>query len=644
MEPVTPFSPETPSPAAVEALAARYGEKMRAIQATDELRERVLQRARAQSAPANAAHEGRLRRPLRFAIAACLTMLAGIGALAALSSAPSDAQPLSFVVRAYGSDEKAVIPKGAQGLVVLDSATKVPSYRAVDEESHATYGLYTGCEFHVEGDDIARVQAHLDRGEIYQVETVSYTPASDPDLAKALASWKPGLRFYDDLTAKYDLVEDVMYDKTLGEANEGRIKGDPDTLVKQNLYQRLGPTIDFDAESAEERPRADGSPLPLTERTFGLWTNLPFDVLSHEEVLAQGGDAATLDERNREAALETLDGARLTVTVTFTDGSLATQTIDLHTADFKANVIARVNGAAVVEATSTMLEGTAKELPRADGNSKVGDEASVRTIYGLIVEETAEPFAFGDATRSDLDGPRTPVELIYENAEDSSSEAHERADEQRLQNAPWSPLAREDLLQGSASYRATTRHTDNNATSEYGRVTIEGAQVLSALPEEIASLSDMFAYYANGGTYDTTLDHITDERAGYTIANDGTLTPGFSYVLLTQTLENTGFHPAEISLCSGMFHAVEEDPADPTMLRTKMLDTTETPLWRSSHDGPGWDAHFMFQVLPPGEKQTIQLLYVLPDAVLQDDRLGYHYHDPELAPRDRVLHLGALLP
>lgn len=632
-----------PVPSTVDELGASYGTMMRAVSADDDLKRRTMQRALASRSAAWPSSEKRARLPIALGLVACLALIAGAGSLVALNASSADDQPLSFVLTAYGDDARNAIANGTRGLVVLDSATKGLDHGGTDAQRHAIQGLFTGCEFHVEGEGIARIQAHVDRGEIYQVETVAYTLSGEPELASAIAGWKPELRTYDELTAKYDLVESVAYDKTVEDANEGRIKGDPNTALKTNLYQRLGETVDFDAASAESAPRIDGTPLPLTERTFGLWTNLPFKADTYEEALERGEDLAALPDRNREAALETLDGTVLTVTVTFDDGSLATQTIELRTADFKGKVIARVNGSPVVETTSEMLDSNAGKLSRPATTSVVGDEVSVRTLCGSILRETDEPFAFGAATRTDLDEPRTPVELIYEDPDANGPETPRQQEAASLRDAPWSSLAHEDLLEDAASYRTTVFHTDNNATSDSGLVTIESAEMVASLPTEITSITDLFAYYANGGTYDPSLDRIVNERQGWTIAADGTLTPGYSYVIVTETLRNDGFHPAEVPLCTGMFYAVEEDPENPDALRMKMLSSEETPLWRSGHDGPGWDAHFLFQELQPGETCTVELLYVLPDDDLHDPRLGYRYHDPERAPRERVLHLGALL-
>ena len=64
-------------------------------------------------------------------------------------------------------------------------------------------------------------------------------------------------------------------------------------------------------------------------KSFGLWTNEDY------------GDAVETAEdplAATDAVFDTFEGQTITVTAYFEDGSCATQTIELHTADFKATM------------------------------------------------------------------------------------------------------------------------------------------------------------------------------------------------------------------------------------------------------------------------------------------------------------------
>ncbi len=54
-------------------------------------------------------------------------------------------------------------------------------FRVPPDDRYAEKGVYTGCMFRIEGDDIVRVQAHIDKGELYRYTYDEFQTASNPD-------------------------------------------------------------------------------------------------------------------------------------------------------------------------------------------------------------------------------------------------------------------------------------------------------------------------------------------------------------------------------------------------------------------------------------------------------------------------------
>ncbi len=183
--------------------AREYAHLMEGIHATPELRARVLSRARQERTAASVPQQaraagsrcdaGRWRR--RLGAAACAGLAAVLAAtlivpqLGLRGMAWLDAP---FIVQAYGSDGEALLPSGDQdGRIVFDVEAETQRIVDPDAASYADSGFYTGCVFGVQGEDVVRVQANISKGELYRMTSVQYTPRSDPELAQAVASWKP---------------------------------------------------------------------------------------------------------------------------------------------------------------------------------------------------------------------------------------------------------------------------------------------------------------------------------------------------------------------------------------------------------------------------------------------------------------------
>ena len=652
--------------------AREYAHLMEGIHATPELRARVLSRARQERTAASASQQaraagsrrdaGRLRR--RLGAAACAGLAAVLAATLIVPQpglrgmAGLDAP---FIVQAYGSDGEALLPSGDQnGRIVFDVEAETQRIVDPDAASYVDSGFYTGCVFGVQGEDVVRVQANISKGELYRMTSVQYTPRSDPELAQAVASWKPTSIGEEGPLQRYDAVRGAVYpeDADAVDENAGRVRGDPEMVCDVRLYQRLGQTIDIAQEAEPE--------TPLSSYRFGLWTNIPFDALDPDQALAETPPDMQAYDRagwyNLDAALDTLDGAVLTVTVTFSDGSCATQEIALHAADMEAQAVETADGRGHAY---EVLPRVVADGPRASADDIVdGDEyirlladgsSVLHTLYGTLTATGDGAFPCGEATHPELERPLTKAQDAFagETAAASGEPALPRiadADIWELGDAYKTALLgipSEDA-QAIVDEDGSQRLSGAFRIEDGASVTVTGARRLDALPAGV-SLQDMVAWYDAGGLYDSALDHITDESEGFTIAADGSLTPGFSYVAVDIVAANQGDAAGEAMVCwgDGAF-AILGDEVDSEGCRTFDLASPSGGafLWRSGHDAPGWDAHVLFAELEPGVPRAFTLLYVLPDAALADEGLCLRF---EGCPREGppmmatgLVRLGAL--
>ena len=565
-------------------------------------------------AAASAVHP-RAKRParLKVALAACLAALAVVVGLSLawpnLGTVGRGAAGTAFTVKAYGAVDDTLLPTGSNGMIVFNCETETQRMIPIEPEQYANEGFYTGCVFSVEGDNIARVQANVSRGELYRVTSKVYSRESDPELAKEANSWKWYKIGQGELLGKYDYVAGVPYYGTIeadGE-NLGKDRNDPSRTNKVNLYQRLGSTVDT---SAMADPEANASAY-----RFGLWTNEPFD--------AVGGENSTPGrDPNINAALDTLDGAQVTITVTFDNGSTATQVIDLHATDFKANIVETADGINdVIELVPQMVTVPEKSFDEALQDYRQGI-AYIHTLYGTVTSETDEPFPCGEASHPYLAEPLTqPRELEPPPVEPSNGEAS---------NVPPGPTIEKGNVTDLAAMKP---YREADTTTTFERV-----ERLDSLPEGIA-LEDLILYYeGSGGQRDEETGTI-DVRGEFSIAADGTLSPGFSYVLLTKTVANTSSEQADVFLTQGFFATLQPD-GDNYYANMGMLSES---IWRSGHEGPTLDSHYYFQMMEPGETREVSVLYVVKDEMLADPTLSFVYYGHTDMPGVLAFRIGALM-
>ncbi len=328
------------------------------------------------------------RTPKGLAAAACLALLAiVVGAsltLPGIGKQQSQA-PFDFSVQAYASSQDTILSMGSGGTIVFDIDSNLP---IPPDEQYAQLGVYTGCLFRVEGEDIVRIQANVDRGELYRYSSEKFEKSSNPKLWEEALSWKQTKIGEDGPFARYDMVLPIS-------GNDGRNRDDSDKLVGIKYYQRLGETVDMSVNDS------DGS--RLSDYCFGLWTNEDRSNSTQQDEFA--------------ASVDTLDGARLTITVERSDGSCSTKVIELRSADVKANIVSGGNGGS----SSLQLVPEIIDLSLKDEEDIRDDYANglttVHTLYGTIVDQNGSPFPCGEASHHTLDKPLTdPIVLAAASA------------------------------------------------------------------------------------------------------------------------------------------------------------------------------------------------------------------------------------
>ena len=264
-------------------------EQMKHIKAPDELKERTLQAARElrrgeqQNAPQHLVPAPRRRFGMakRILAAACAfgVIVGGTavwraqGTGQSAGEAVAEAVAHSFGIVAYAADTgETMQPKDSR--VVFDIAgggTDSP-----------TKGFFSGCMFKVTGDNIETVSASIDKGGLYRTERLDITEAD----AQAI------------MTGEFAPVADADDIMVQSEPEQNKWWVDASYRVENGFVEAYDPST-----------------------SYGLWGE-PQSV----DMAADGDLRDAWHDRTDE-----FDGASLTVTVTFTDGTTDTQTMTLHT-------------------------------------------------------------------------------------------------------------------------------------------------------------------------------------------------------------------------------------------------------------------------------------------------------------------------
>lgn len=258
----------------------QYQTMMEDIHTPAGLNERVLLAARRQTAeretgPKRLAKR-RARPVLRAAVCAACALALVVGTVrfypAERADAPGDGEPastvmvpsLSFGLAAYAAETGELTPAGEDGSLVMGQGDGIAS---------AEVGCFTGCLFQVTGEGIRTVSLSVDRGGLYRSRTL--TDLTDDQVREYLAEWQAGAPVY----------------SVYGESEDGPMNAEE--------MAPLGAAVaeDYDPEAS-----------------YGFW-------VSPEQYQATDGDL----RQSHWDSIDAFDGAVLTVTVTFADGTEQTQ-------------------------------------------------------------------------------------------------------------------------------------------------------------------------------------------------------------------------------------------------------------------------------------------------------------------------------
>ena len=311
-----------------------YQNLMEHIQPPAGLSDRVLFAARQRAAETEQAPTApkrlapRKRRPVvRAAVCAACALALVVGSVqlapgggeTAADGAPVTALPaFSFGLTAYAADTGERYEANANGGLAFSSAGA--------SRWSAESGHYTGCLFQVTGDDIQTVSLAIDREALYRSRTLTDLPREE--VQKYLEAEASGTEYQ--LPGDGDVITAVY--------SEG--EEDPLTL---DVVTDLGASVteDYDPEAR-----------------YGFLIQDTGDI-------DWEGDPR---EANQES-IDRLDGARLTVTVTFDDGSEQTKIYTLSTGQLKVEY---------------EEDGTMTLLPQLAGD----DDPWIYGVYAVDMEES----------------------------------------------------------------------------------------------------------------------------------------------------------------------------------------------------------------------------------------------------------------
>lgn len=262
--------------------------KLQDMKAPEALKERTLEaarearRAEQADAPQHLAPAPRRRFGMakRILAAACAfgVIVGGTAVWQAQSSGQSGSEAIaeavahSFGIVAYAADTgETIAPKDST--IVFDDGAGVDSLED---------GFYSGCLFKVTGDNIETVSATIDKGGLYRIERLEITEAD----AQAI------------MTGEFAPVADADDIMVQSEPEQNKWWVDASYRVENGFVESYDP-----------------------DTSYGFWGEpQPVDMAQE----ADGPDAW-------HARIDEFEGATLTVTVTFTDGTSDTQTLSLHT-------------------------------------------------------------------------------------------------------------------------------------------------------------------------------------------------------------------------------------------------------------------------------------------------------------------------
>ena len=249
---------------------------MKNIKAPDELKARTRAAVREE--------KSRARQPVRSMRGGMKRLLAAACAFAvvlggaALHGRQTGSDPVTDIAHTFGlvayAADTGEMRQPKDSKIVFDTGSG-----ADDPEK----GFYSGCLFKVTGENIKTVSATIDRGAVYRTKTVKDTSADRDELVRTM---------YQGTNPAIDGADRIM------------VWGSDEMHMYADLCWKLdnGFTDEYDPDVS-----------------YGLW--LP----SRQE------DADDDLQDSRHKSVDGFEGAKLTVTITFNDGSEQTRSMTLHT-------------------------------------------------------------------------------------------------------------------------------------------------------------------------------------------------------------------------------------------------------------------------------------------------------------------------
>lgn len=486
-------------------LRALYLASQKDVHAPEQLKERTLELLDDNdTALASAAFEparkqrfmGIGRKPF-YGIAACLALAAlGFGAVQAMMHTNEGAADvgaletanLDFTVKAYAAGTQSPLAAGDNGMIVFGHTSDLSQSSPEWDDN----GTYTGCLFKVEAEGVKTVQAHISKGMLYRYDTQNVSYASNSELLYEASTWKPLKRGLGEHLSAYDKV-------TVGIANDGLSKDDPNKTYQVQMSKRLGQTAELNYDEGDEGAY------------FGLWT---------DEV----GDSGAPDDSMRDqfgTIANAFEGAELTVTVTFEDGRASTQVIELHAGNFLADW----NDGGGEDLGALAIQPTLLE----DGAEVPESALVLRTVYGEVASSTSEAFPYANEPINE-----------YANTTDEPMKLPDDGTGDFLESGVQVELAKDNEVLSTYASAATDESSETMLDSKNEQtpsLTVNGisTELVDCLPESTPVEKTEIARMAPLDYW----NRIIEQRCGFTIDPDWTASDGASILHVGYSLTNS---------------------------------------------------------------------------------------------------------
>ncbi len=483
-----------------------------------------------------------------------------------------------FLVQAYASDNTTTILPGENGMIVFDR-----NFEAIGDTGDSgtpSSILFTGCLFRIEGEDIARVQMNVSKGELYRQDVEHLTQTEDPERWNEATTWKSTKRGMDGYYSAYDVVYPLSELDASGQINYA-----DSNPIQVQLLKRYGETIDVNA--------ADDPDIAIGKTSFGLY----LDTADQSDSEDKNNSGTPEDPHSR--ALNSFEGQTLTITVTFADGRTTTQVIELHVADFLANRIANhVN--------------ITPELASSD--EQVDDSHYViRSVYGTVTSVSEEAFPLPLDNANQYAHEIIPASTIGRQPETN------RIKESPDNDAPDAVIDRSLILDaGQTAQIVNPLDLLNNVENPSATTIADLAITRSTTPPEGKTFAEFS--FVRGFRDDVAYANQCSEQAfGYHFNEDGTLTSS-AHCFLTASfnLTNNSKEAQEFDLATiGCYSLIDDKDGHWSDVNTSYAILNQISSNASLDE---YGRHFTINA---GETVRIQKTLVVPNWIADNPTLMF---------------------